>query len=115
MIIIILNTLIDMKNNTNKNTFTTHQENYNNDGNMTFDFLSSENTTNVLEKYYLNDDIKINGTRVNYHKYQTRKQTNGFNPYIYGEPESHRQRSPNRWNRYDNFAHDIYNTYRFRR
>ena len=51
--------------------------NYENDGNMTFDYLLDNNYKNkVLNKYYLNDDIKINGQRINIHHYQKKNNRN---------------------------------------
>ena len=93
-----------------------------NDGNMTFDFLTNTNTNFILDKYYLNDDMKINGARVNYHPYQVKVgnlpppidkyskylQNTAF-PYIYGNNKLHYQRKPGQWNKYDTKAQEIYN------
>ncbi len=107
--------LILMKNkDTDIDTFY-NQKNYNNDGNMTFDFLSNKNTTNVLEKYYLDDDIKINGDRLNYHIYQTKTANNGSPSYMYGIPEFYKQGKAGNWNRFDTFGDKIFSNYGVRR
>ena len=99
-----------------------------NDGNMTFDFLTNAHTNSILSKYYINDDMKIDGVRVNYHPYQVKVpnllppidtyskylQNLAF-PYIYGNPKLHYQRTPGQWNKYDTIAQVIYNTTGVRR
>ncbi len=42
-----------------------------NDGKMTFNYLTNKNYgKNILNKYYQNDDTRINGVRAVYHPYQ---------------------------------------------
>ena len=44
-----------------------------NDGKMNFDFLNDPQYTNkILNEYYLNDDMKLNGVKLNYHPQQSR-------------------------------------------
>ena len=97
-----------------------------NDGNMNFDFLKAENSQDVIKRYYIDDDKKINGIRVNYHRYQqqvynpvpidplSHSQKVAF-PYIYGNTLLHYQRTPGEWNKYDTQAQQIYNNYGVRR
>jgi hypothetical protein len=92
----------------NKDRF--KNENANNDGKMTFNYLKDNNNTkNILNKYYMNDDTKINGTRIVYHPYQ---QKNFLN--LYGNP--HNQWSTmGIWGGFDTFAEYMYNQYGVRR
>ena len=99
-----------------------------NDGHMNFNFLKDEHTNYVLRTYYINDDMKINGVRVNYHPYQeqvlnkpapidtySKYLQNPAYPYIYGNPKLHAQRTPGQWNKYDTISQEIYNKYGIRR
>ena len=130
IIIIIIVLIILYYKNKKYDTFAipkTPKEINDNDGNMTFEFLNNENTNYVLDKYYINDDTKINGVRVNYHPYQehvnnpvivdaySKYLQNSAYPYIYGNPKLHIQRTPGQWNKYDTKAQDIYNQYGIRR
>jgi hypothetical protein len=99
-----------------------------NDGHMNFNFLKDEHTNYVINKYYLDDDKKINGKRVNIHPYQEQVLNNPVPidrysqylqgtafPYIYGNPRLHKQRTPGQWNKYDTVSQEIYNKYGIRR
>ena len=101
-------------------TFNNRKDNYNNDGNMTFPYLSDKNTNYILATYYLDHDRKINGQKLNFHPYE--KKVPNFAgdsaaafPYIYGNPATHLQRSPKIWKKYDTEYQDLYNAYRIRR
>ena len=61
-----------------KDTFFNEKDlNYENDGKMNFDYLlNSNHKTNILNKYYLDDDIKVNGRRLNTHPYQFKNYKN---------------------------------------
>lgn len=55
------------------------------DGKMSFDYLINPNyDKEVLGKYYLNDDIIINGSRLNNHYYQGKHNT--FWGFLYNYP-----------------------------
>ena len=132
IMIFFLIILINNKYNINKyDTFTTPKspkEIIDNDGNMNFNFLKDEHTKFVLNNYYIDDDKKINGSRVNIHPYQVKVsnlpvtiskyskylQDSAF-PFIYGNPKLHKQRTHGQWNKYDTKARDIYNKYGIRR
>jgi len=133
IIIIIFILIITIHNNYNINTYDTFatpkspKEINDNDGHMNFNFLKSENSQRVLHTYYIDDDKKINGKRVNFHPYQeqvpnpppmdrySKYLQNPAYPYIYGNPKLHRQRTPGQWNKYDTVAREIYNNYGIRR
>jgi len=107
-IIILLFFLITYNNYIDK--FIDKNLNYENDGNMTFDYLLDNNyKNNVLNKYYINDDIKVNGNRLNIHHYQVKN-----NRKLYGM--SHFQKKEyGKYGKYDTFTDYIYNTYGVRR
>ena len=131
VIVILIITLHNKYNSNNYDTFAepkSPKEINDNDGHMNFNFLKSENTHYVLQTYYLDDDKKINGARVNYHPYQ--QQVPNFPPpvdryskylqetaypFVFGNPNFHRQRSPGQWNKFDTRAQDYYNWYGIRR
>ena len=133
-IIILFILIITLHNKYNINTYDTFadpkspKEINDNDGHMNFNFLKSENSNYVIRNYYLDDDKKINGVRLNFHPYQDQVQnypvpidqysnylqTSAF-PLMYGNPRLHQQRSPGQWNKYDTAAQDIYNKYGIRR
>ena len=134
IIIMIFSLIILIHNKYNINTYDTFADPKNprdiiaNDGNMNFNFLKSENSQYVLNTYYINDDKKINGKRVNFHPYQeqvanipppvrtySKYLQNTAYPFIYGKPEFHRQRSSGQWNKYDTLARHYYNKYGVRR
>ena len=127
IIVILLKLILFIHNTYNFNTLydndtfaipKTPKEINDNDGNMNFNFLKNENTNYVLSTYYIDDDKKINGSRLNYHKYQKQVPNipvEGAPPYIYGNPLYHYQRKPKVWNKYDTYAQDIWNKYGVRR
>ena len=94
-----------------KDTFISQRDaNIENDGNMKFDYLIKNNyTKNVLDKYYLNDDKKINGKRVVNHPYQKKNYLN-----LYGNPFNQLSTS-GRWGGYDTYSEYIFNNYGVRR
>lgn len=68
---IILSNIILYSKNTNKEKFITVNNDPDNDGKMTFDYLNNPNyTNNILSRYYIDDDKKINGIRIIQHPYQ---------------------------------------------
>ena len=92
----------------NKDRF--KNENANNDGKMTFNYLKDNNNTkNILNKYYMNDDTKINGTRIVYHPYQ---QKNFLN--LYGNPNNQTSYK-GAFNGFDTIGEYMYNQYGVRR
>tara|TARA_Y100000389_G_C17426390_1_gene499793 strand:+ start:1208 stop:1561 length:354 start_codon:yes stop_codon:yes gene_type:complete len=107
-ILILLFFLISYNNCIDK--FIDKNLNYENDGNMTFDYLLDNNYKNdVLNKYYINDDIKVNGKRLNIHHYQFKNNNN-----LYGL--AHFQKTEDgKYGNYKTFAEYIYNTYGVRR
>ena len=95
----------------NIDTFQSQRDiNIENDGNMKFNYLIDKNYTNtILQKYYLNDDIKINGMRVVNHPFQKKNDLN-----LYGNPFNQREK-PGVWGNFITFSDYIYNTYGVRR
>ena len=84
--------------------------NFENDGNMTFDYLTNPNyKNNVLKKYYLDDDIKKSGNRINIHLYQKKNYRN-----LYGIPE-YQYESQSMYGKFTTFAEYIYRLYGVRR
>ena len=118
ILIIIIILIINIMNNYKKIDNFDAKYNYNNDGNMKFDYLSDPGyTEKILYNYYVNDDAKINGNKVNYHPYQSSRQNCrvewGARPYVYGNIWC--QRKPGRWNKLDNYGQEIYDLYGVRR
>ena len=84
--------------------------NYENDGNMKFEYLLNDNHKNIiLNKYYLNDDIKVNSKRLNIHPYQFKNEK-----YLYGISVFQNKDNQKYGNSYS-FSDYIYNTYGVRR
>jgi hypothetical protein len=84
--------------------------NYENDGKMNFDYLlNSNHKTNILNKYYLDDDIKVNGRRLNTHPYQFKNYKNLYGIVDYQHTDN------NNYGAYNTFADYIYNIYGVRR
>jgi len=55
----------------NKDSFISKNNVPSNDGKMNFDYLTNPNySRDIINKYYLNDDSKLNGIRNVYHKFQ---------------------------------------------
>ena len=105
-IIILLFFLISYNNC--KDKFTLKDLNYENDGNMNFDYLLDINHKNsVLNKYYLNDDLKINGRRLISHPYQLKNDRNLYGISVFQKIEN--------VGNYSTFSDYIYNTYGVRR
>ena len=65
---------IDMDMDTfSKEKFLSLNNDPDNDGKMKFDYLNNPNyKNNILARYYIDDDIKINGSRMVQHPYQDR-------------------------------------------
>ena len=93
-------------NNTyNKERFFAQQYDPNNDGNMKFNYLVSPNyTTNILSRYYINDDTRVNNVRVINHPNQNIKK--GYASNYYGNFGGHYYL--NYW------SNSFYNTYGIR-
>jgi hypothetical protein len=108
-------------NNNENDTFVNEKNaNFENDGNMTFDYLTNPNYKNdVLNKYYLDDDIKKSFTifglklytdyRINTHPYQKKNYRN-----LYGIPE-YQYESQSMYGKFTTFAEYIYRLYGVRR
>lgn len=59
--------------------------NFDDDGKMNFEYLYNPNYMNsILKKYYIDNDIKINGKKLVNHPYQMRRTVNGRD-YYYGK------------------------------
>lgn len=57
----------------NKEKFLSLNNDPDNDGKMKFDYLPNPNyKNNILARYYIDDDVKINGSRMVQHPYQDR-------------------------------------------
>ena len=99
------------QNYQNHDTFISQRDaNVNNDGNMNFDYLIKKDyTNNVLNKYYLNDDTKINGKRLVNHPLQKKNNLN-----LYGNPFNQISK-PGSWGNFNTFSDYIFNTYGVRR
>ncbi len=84
--IIILNVYLLNKNTKqNKEKFITENNDPEKDGKMTFNFLRDPNYgSNILKKYYLNDDTKTNNVRNIFHPYQKKTRKYYGNPKFYG-------------------------------
>ena len=108
--IIILTFFLIIYNNF-KDKFVNEKDlNYENDGNMTFDYLlNSNHKTKILNKYYLDDDIKINGQRLNRHPYQFKNYKNLYGIVDYQHTDNYN------YGAYNTFTDYIYNTYGVRR
>ena len=134
IMILIVFLIIIIHNKYNINTYDTFvapkspKEIIENDGKMNFNFLTSANSQYVLNTYYLDDDKKIDGKRVNIHPYQeqvantpppidkySKYLQTSAHPFVYGKAKFHAQRSPGQWNKYDTLARDYYNKYGIRR
>ena len=68
------------------------------------------NTNNVLNNYYLDDDIKKSGKRINIHPYQHKDK----NLNVYGIPEYHIQQNY-LYGKFTTSAEYIYRLYGVRR
>ena len=75
---------------------------------MSFPFLNNTNT--VLNKYYVNDDVKINNIRQNIHTYQKKNSLN-----LYGIASYHIKQPYGTWGQYYTFGEYIYRHYGVRR
>jgi hypothetical protein len=119
IIIIIIILIINILNYYNKidNFNSINRANYNDDGKMKFDYLTDPSyKAKILNRYYINDDKKQNGVKINNHPYAVKHkncEVKGARPYVYGNIWC--QRKPGGWNRYENYGQDIYNSYGIRR
>ena len=97
-----------------------------NDGNMSFDYLTDPYySQKILKKYYIDDDKKQYGVKLNKHIYKNMvpncKSSTDLNPYVYSADISlHCRRNvgwanTTWWHKYDTIAQDIYNNYGVRR
>lgn len=113
-IIIVIILIYEIKNYNYKNTFLNQKHvNAANDGNMKFDYLNEPNySKNILDKYYLNVDKKING--VNVCKFFFQKKFPNGDKSIYGNVLNHLE-IPGSWGNYSTFSDYMYNTYGVRR
>ena len=69
----------------NKEKFLTINNDPDNDGKMRFDYLNNPNyKNNILSRYYVDDDKKINGSRIVQHPYQ-----NSYLSYSQGALRKH--------------------------
>ena len=93
---------------------------------MTFEYLKPYASQKTIKKYYLDDDIKIKGVKVNHHPYinpyPNCASSADTTPYIYSvNPSLHCRRNIGNnnttwwWRKYDTRAQDIYNQYSIRR
>ena len=132
VIIVIYNNNIKYDFIKNKDMFTNQryinpQDIIKNDGQMTFEYLNDPNyKKNVLNTFYLNDDIKYNGVKVNYHPYKNPvpncPSSADLNPYVYSaNPLLHCRRNVGNnytkwwWHKYDTRAVDIHNQFSIHR
>jgi len=68
-----------------KESFLTINNDPDNDGKMRFDYLNNPNyKNNILSRYYVDDDKKINGSRIVQHPYQ-----NSYLSYSQGALRKH--------------------------
>lgn len=76
--------IICVKLNRNDELFVSLNNNPENDGKMLFDYLTNKNYgENIINKYYQNDDTKINGINVINHPYKDKlNYLFGIAPYI---------------------------------
>ena len=124
IIIIIIIILLNKYNFFKKDNFfviSNPKDIFDNDGKMKFDYLNDPYyTENVLKKYYINDDKKLNGVKVNSHiyanSYPNCENARDTVPYVYsGDISFHCRRKNGWWNKYDTLSQDIYNLYGVRR
>jgi hypothetical protein len=77
--IVLDNSISNEKNKEKDKEMFLVQLNPDNDGQMSFNYLVDPNySSSRLSRYYINDDVKINGNRLMYHPYQN-KHYNWFN------------------------------------
>ena len=78
-----------------------------NDGKMKYKYLTDINYgINIRNKYYINDDLKINNTRIRRHPYQKKNYNWSDRKYYYGKPANiGRERK---------YSNDLFNTYGIR-
>ena len=70
--IVVYTDIIDI-NSFSKEKFLSLNNDPDNDGKMKFDYLTTPNyKNNILARYYIDDDVKINGSRMVQHPYQDR-------------------------------------------
>ena len=96
-----------------------------NDGKMTFNYLNDPfYSQNILKKYYIDDDKKINGVKVNYHPYLVPvpncPSSADLVPLVYSaDPSLHCRRNVGNtttwWRKFDTEAQEIFNKYSIHR
>ncbi len=96
------------------------QEIIENDGKMTFNYINDPNYSNrIISQYYLDDDIRINGMKVNSHPYTVPipncATSVDLRPFIYSvTPSKHCRRNigandKSWWRKFDTEAQELYN------
>ena len=132
VVLTLTTVLIYNKYNTikNKDKFTDGkimdpQEIIKNDGKMTFNYLNDPfYSQNILKKYYIDDDKKINGVKVNYHPYLVPvpncPSSADLVPLVYSaDPSLHCRRNVGNtttwWRKFDTEAQEIFNKYSIHR
>ena len=130
VIIVIYNNKYDFIKNKDmfsNRRYTDPQDIIKNDGKATYDYLNDPNySRNILKQYYLNDDKKYKGVKINNHPYKNPvpncPSSADFYPYVYSaNPSLHCRRNIGNnytkwwWHKYDTRAVDIYNQYSIHR
>jgi len=127
LILLILSLCLILYKQYNDTFMNEKNANFENDGNMTFEYLSNNNYKNVvLNKYYLDDDIKKSGKRINIHPYQRPYKTKLLNIIVNGKPKNYSINSygsnpynhiedKKKYGEFKTFAEYIYRLYGVRR
>ena len=128
LILLILSLCLILYKQYNDTFMNEKNANFENDGNMTFDYLLNDNYKDeVLNKYYLDDDIKISGDRINIHPYQYPYETKYLNIILnnnkpvhytlnsYGSNPHNHIKDKIKYGEFETFAEYIYRTYGVRR
>ena len=127
LILLILSLCLILYKQYNDTFMNEKNANFENDGNMTFEYLSNNNYKNeVLNKYYLDDDIKKSGKRINIHPYQRPYETKLLNIIVNGKPKNYSINSygsnpynhvedKKKYGEFKTFAEYIYRLYGVRR
>ena len=127
LILLILSLCLILYKKYNDTFMNEKNANFENDGNMTFDYLLNDNYKNeILNKYYLDDDIKKSGKRINIHPYQRPYKTKLLNIIVNGKPKNYSINSygsnpynhiedKKKYGEFKTFAEYIYRLYGVRR